>query len=220
MTTPPIDPGQIDRGDVVMAWDPSANRMYVEIFMVISNAFFHSDGRDDVQLVQVQRPFRPFVVTRKRLKRIGHARRKLPQFEAGLRDLVHPGLNDSAIDARGYPRSVLEMLVEFTDGTGSKARPVVVVSRPLVWSVHDMVFFMDISSGLFSPCDCRLQYPDWIHAEPGSFVKGRLWWADTGEVKVYNARNQEPVRVHLEDVRAAVGALDRVLELGARPSWE
>ena len=149
----------------MMLWDPKAGRYYARYFMVLSADLFQADGRDDVQVVQIERPFRPIVVSRLRLKRLGHARSKLPQFEAGLQDLINPGANDPKIDARGYPGSVLVLEVDYTDASGSKNRPVIVVSRPLLWSAHDMVFFMDVSTGLCTDADCRFQYPDRVGLE-------------------------------------------------------
>lgn len=217
MTTPPVDPGRIRRGDVVMIWDPQAGRLYRQYYMVISNDRSHS-ARDDVQVVEIDRPFRPASVTRTRLKRLGHARSKLPKFEAGLRDLISAGEDDPPIDARGYPRAVVELPVSYTDGIGSKNRPVVILSRPLLWSAYKMVFFADISRGIFTAADYRMQYPDWVGATPTAFIKGRIWWADVEEVVLYNPYRAVPAKLHLQDWRGLMETLDNVLELGLKVS--
>ncbi len=219
LSTPPKDPGLIRRGDVVMVWDPRSGRYYKRIFVVLSNEGFHANGRDEVQLVEIERPFYPFVATRLRLRRVGYKPSKLSAFEAGMRDLMDPGRFDDVANVLSRNATIIELPVEFSHGEAYKVRTTVVVSRPIAWTAHGLVFFCDISSGEALVSDWRLGHPTNVGLTSGSFVKARIWYADADQVRGYNRDRERPMRLHLDDMRGVTTYLDAGLQIGVEPLW-
>ncbi len=213
----PVD--DIRRGDIVKVWDPRSDRFLKRIFIVLSNERFHRNGRDEVQVVEIWRPYKPTPVVRTRIKRLGSVFEAKPgvfeQIAREMRDYISPGSYDELADGRSRPGAQLWLDVTFSDGRNFETHPVVVVSRPLLFNAHDVLFFMDMSTGAPNQVDYVLERPTRI----GSFVKARLFWVDRREMELYN-KDRNPPGLQLADLLGSVNALDRVLELDCSPAWQ
>lgn len=137
-----------------------------------------------------------------------------------MRDLMVPGLLDDVPHALSRNATVLELPVDYGEGQAYKIRPTVVVSRPLLWSAYDLVFFSDISTGEALQGDSRLVYPSTAGLTNGSFVKARIWTAAADQVRGYNRDRMRPLRLHLEDMKQVSTGIDAAHEIGVSPAWQ
>ncbi len=211
-TTPPIDPGRVDRGWVVWVWDPAAYQYYSQTYVVISNDVFHSNGRGEVQLLEWERPFNPIVVARLRLKLLCPLLpAELIAMERGFADLIGPGLADRVPHPCSRPGSVPQL--DFDEGSGRAyaMTPVLIVSRPLVWAGYDKAFFMDIGLGTRLKCDWRLVDPMRIRLPQDAFVHARVWSTDVHNLEIFN--RDHPAVASSQDIHGAIQALANVVDL-------
>lgn len=122
----------VSRGDLVNVFDPRADSWYPFPFLVLSGERFHDCGRNEVQVCELVRPFKPMAVLRSRCRRLGAAKDKYREaVEDGLVDFIQPGINDEISDNRSIPGSVIELDVIFSEGKSYEQRPSLIVSRPL-----------------------------------------------------------------------------------------
>jgi hypothetical protein len=219
ISTPPRDPGAVRRGEVVMLWDPRGSRYLKKIFYVLSNDRFHANGRDEVQLVEIERPFRPVVTMRSRVKKVGYKPSKLADFAGGMRDLMSIGASDDVGSELSRNGCVLELPVDFSDGTAYKMRMATVASRPLTWTSYSLLFFCDISSGESVEGDYSLKQPGAAGLSGGSFVKARIWHVRAEEAEGYNRDRVRPRHLHPDDKVGLGSSLDAGLELGLQAAW-
>lgn len=217
-----LDPNKrpIRRGDAVRVFDVRADDWYPLPFVVISADAFHDNGRNEVQVCEFPRPFKPVAVLRKRCQRLGHLPEALfNPIVRGLSDLIRPGKDDDVTDSRSVPGSTVQLDVNFSDGITYGERPALIVSRPLLANAYDILYFMDISSGLgVVPTDYVLQDPDAARLTRGSFVKARLWWTERSQMELYN-RARISRSVSHRDLLGSIEALDRVLTVGFAWAW-
>jgi len=93
-----------------------------------------------------------------------------------------------------------------------------VVSRPIVLNAYQVVFFTDLSTGNMMPGDYQLNFPEVAGLIAGTFAAPRMWWADEGQIMLYN-QIWAPTRLHQEDLLGTVVALDSATGLGLRAIW-
>jgi hypothetical protein len=212
LTTPPIDPGLVDRGWVVWVWNPAASRYWSQTYVVISNNQFHSNGRDEVQLLEFERPFNPIVVARRRLKLFCPLLpAELQALERGFADLIGPGLADRVPHPCSQPGCVPQLDFDQGSGIAYAMTPVLVVSRPLVWASYDKAFFMDIGLGTRLKCDWRLVDPVRIRLPRGAFVCARVWSTDVRNLEIFN--RDQPAVATRQDLDGAIHTLANLVDL-------